>query len=310
MLFRSVSQSRYYAADLLENQNWELSNSYFPKITNSNQYDVDKDVIDGVGLHLAIVPKGRYDTQVVMNNSQPNKKTMLDKIKQLKDTFLKSVDSIINNDNSMETKQENLEINNSSETIDNPCGSKKYENQYFTLENGEQLGIDQVIDTLTEYENAEAEKKKKEEEMNNAKATLEAEYEVNGKKMTGKEMIDKFKEIKGFKNTQEKEHDQLMNEKKEEEKEIKEEEKKEGKKEKEIKDNKLEIEIEKKDEEKEEKTMENKTKNNAEPSNTEMQKLNYAKEPNPLEKVINNSLTKEEKSDDTNDVIIMNPFKL
>ena len=290
------------AIELLEKEGWELSNSYLPtKKIKSNKDGVDKEIVEGLGLHLAIVEKGRYDTKIIMNNSKStNKNSMIENIKDLKNLANKLANAI---DNFTKKPKEAVEIiNNSAEEVkeevkqDNACG-KKYENQYFVLENGEKVAVDEVINTLTAYQ--------KEEEMNNAKSQemLEAEYDVNGAKMKGSSMLDIYKQIKGNNTNKIKEDDQLDNTKTEEvannelEIEIKEEDEEEEM---------MEKEEDKEEEEKEKKEIQTMDNSSQTINNSFWSKFNYQKHSNAFEKIINNGIPKEE---DKNNFVMMNPFK-
>ena len=177
------------AIELLDKEGWELSNSYIPVEKLSNNPNYDKEIIAGEGLHLAIVEKGRYNTKVARLNSKPkinnnflNKP--MDIIKKVKDAL-----TGIEKELKVNPTLHNSNFKTSKEKEEEEIKENSYKNKYF-MHNDEKISLEEIMNSLVEH---------KKEAMNNNEASLDDEYDVDGEKMTGHEMLKYYKNIKNGK---------------------------------------------------------------------------------------------------------------
>ena len=125
--------------------------------------DYDAEVLDGVGLHLAIVPNPRYEQSYIIKNSKSEEEIVKVKFFKKKTEPKKVVKN--NVDPPAEVEEE---------VVENAEG-------YVETEEGEQIPISELMNMY---------KEKKEKEMENSSVyNMDDEVEVDGQRMTVKELM-------------------------------------------------------------------------------------------------------------------------
>lgn len=203
-----------YAMQLMED-GYEFSCSYKYEHEKASNPFADYDIKEGDGRHLALVKKGKYNTETVYNNSQFNQSnniTMKDKLVNAYNEMLEKVFKPSEN-------AESDVINNKEEPAKEMANKTCYDNKYYKNSNGEKMMINDLVEEVRNYKKMEVENIMSEED----------EIEIDGEVMTVKEAISMLQSVS--KNV-EKSEDEDFNTQKQEEAEIMEnlEEKKEEKK--------------------------------------------------------------------------------
>ena len=178
------------AVDLIDKHNWELSNSYIPIEVNSNSPDYDVDVVGGKGLHLAIVPEGRYDTRVARLNAKTDKNnnfnlsnTTMNMINNAKKILLGK--TIKNSEKSHEDKKEAEMIAIQKEEAEKMNNS--YKGKKFRDNEGNEYDAEEVMNAVKEHH---------EQAFPENILDMDGEYDINGNPWTGHHLIEYFKNIK------------------------------------------------------------------------------------------------------------------
>lgn len=188
---------KQHAIDLLDKQGWELSNSYLPvEYPNPNkEYDVE--VVAGKGLHLAIVPEGRYETKVVRHNEKKTKnninlsnKTMsiLDNAKQ----------KLLGKRSNSEYKHDNKNAEHVKHEEHKKHAMENYEGKKFRdEETGEEYDVAEVMHVF---------KNNHTKEFDDNILDLDDEYMIEGYEnpISGRHMLEYFKNVKNEKKAHEK----------------------------------------------------------------------------------------------------------
>ena len=166
------------ALQLIEN-GWEFSTTYEGlegKATNSL---ADSDIIGGNALHLAIVKKGRYNTQTVFNNSKKiNNKQTNNKLfmKNIKDKIFDAVSKVLG-------AEDTAILNN--EKPEEIAEKASYENKYYKNTDGEKVMINDLISQVRNFKKMEAENEMMPED----------EIEIDGELMTVEQAVAMIAEI-------------------------------------------------------------------------------------------------------------------
>lgn len=128
-----------------------------------NNVPYEEEVLDGDYVHMAIVPNPRYERAYILKNSKPGGKTVKIKFRKAKNA---------------EPEKEPVENSEKEETMEN------MEDGVVELENGDQIPVSELVEMY------EAKKKEEEELENSAKVyNMDDEVEVDGEKMTVKELM-------------------------------------------------------------------------------------------------------------------------
>ena len=166
------------ALQLIEN-GWEFSTTYEGLEGKSTNSLADSDIIGGNALHLAIVQKGRYNTQTVFNNSkkiinkQTNNKLFM---KNIKDKIFDAVSKVLG-------AEDTTTLNN--EKPEEVAEKASYENKYYKNSNGEKVLINDLISQIKNLKKIEAENEMMPED----------EIEIDGEFMTIEQAVEMIAEI-------------------------------------------------------------------------------------------------------------------
>ena len=170
------------AIDLLINQGWELSNEYYAEQTPSEKQIADTEIVKGSARHLAIVPKGRYETKTILNNSKPTTKI------SMKEKLFNAISNVFKAEE--ETKIEEQAQTQSETIVANaavePTTTMDNYNDKFCMKNGKKIMINELIEMVRE--------KKKIEEMKN-EMKMEDEIEIDGEKMSVSNALEFFEDM-------------------------------------------------------------------------------------------------------------------
>lgn len=208
---------------------WSVSNAYIPsKYGNSGYWHniyYDKEVLDGEYTHLAIVPNPRYEDACIMS---------IDEYKEYCTAKKQEIEELKNSKSKGGTM---FKIFKKKEVIED-CASEELQNAYVSLDDGTEVKLADAIDAVVN-----AKREAEEEEKKNAceKVNMDSEVDVDGEKMTVKELMNKYKSAMAKKNEDEEEkkeddEKEKENEDEEEKKKEDEEQKENAKKEEENKD--------------------------------------------------------------------------
>lgn len=173
------AESGYYFADMMiwdkdtqdniDKKGYGVSNAYIPEVGPAGVYNnvpYDEEVTGGEYHHMAVVDNPRYGDVKIFENSKgvkPMKFFWQDKKKE--DVKKNAADL---------KKEEGTELNPDSVIV---------------MKNGSEVPISEMVEL---YKNATEEKKKEEEEKKEPTMNMEDTIEIDGKKISMKELVDNY----------------------------------------------------------------------------------------------------------------------
>lgn len=154
-------------------EGWSVSNAYTPTAWGGkgvyHNIPYDREITDGNYGHLAIVPNPRYEGSVIMTPEE---------FKEYKESKEKELKELQN------TKKEKKVMLKLFKRV--PVEKEIDENALVQLENGKEMSIKDMVAAVVKNEK---------DEDDETKMNMDTEVDVDGKKMTVKELVNRYKKM-------------------------------------------------------------------------------------------------------------------